>query len=488
MRHRLVALSGCLAALASDAAWAHAFAASYTLPVPFWMYAYGSAAALLVSFVIVGLFAGAPAGGIAGRPAEGAFGREALRAANRLPDQVARALGVFVLLLMIATGLFGTRNVFANFNMTFFWIVFLLGFAYLAAIIGDFYATINPWRVLCDWIGRVWPQAFRARIAYPPWLGYYPALALYMAFIWIELFGHTKPMSLAVVLLVYTAINLAAAALIGKERWFRYGEFFSVFFRIIGKMAPFYRERDAGGTAGALRVRPPFVGLLETRAEHASLVLFVLFMLSSTAFDGFKETLPWVTVFWKHVYPWVDPYVQAASAQPYAVAAQLYHLWQWLWLVLSPFVYLAVYLLFIALVRVCARSERSVGDLALQFALSLVPIAFVYNVTHYFVLLLSQGVQIVKLVSDPFGVGWNLFGTATMKIQPLIIDPGVIWHVQVGLILGGHVVSVYLAHVEALKVFSTSGRAAASQLPMLMLMVFLTAAGLWIMSLPLAGG
>ena len=487
MKRSLLALPACVLTFAADAVWAHAFAAPYTLPVPFWMYAYGAAAALVVSFVIVGYFAGAPAGAAVQRVERGR-GREAFRAASRLPDIVARVLSMFVLMLMIATGLFGSQNAFINFNMTFFWIVFVLGFIYLAALIGDFYATINPWRVLCDWIERVQPQAFRARVAYPPSLGYYPAVVLYMAFIWIELFGHTKPMSLGLVLIVYTGINFAGAALVGKETWFRYGEFFSVFFRIIGKMAPFERERDADGAPGRLRVRPPFVGLLETRAEHASLVLFVLFMLSSTAFDGFKETLPWVTIFWKHVYPWFDPWVKAVSAQPYALAPQLYYVWQWLWLPLSAFVYLGVYLVFIALVKLCARSERPLWDLAKQFALSLVPIAFVYNVTHYFVLLFSQGVQIVKLASDPFGWGWNLFGTAKMELQPLIIDPAVIWHVQVGLILAGHVVSVYLAHVEALKVFSTSRRAAASQLPMLMLMVFLTAAGLWIMSLPLAAG
>ena len=56
------------------------------------------------------------------------------------------------------------------------------------------------------------------------------------------------------------------------------------------------------------------------------------------------------------------------------------------------------------------------------------------------------------------------------------------------LILLGHVVSVYLAHVEALKTFQNAYRAAISQIPMLLLMVCLTSAGLWILSLPIASG
>jgi hypothetical protein len=45
---------------------------------------------------------------------------------------------------------------------------------------------------------------------------------------------------------------------------------------------------------------------------------------------------------------------------------------------------------------------------------------------------------------------------------------------------------VYLAHIEALAIFSTPRRAAVSQLPMLVLMMLFTTMGLWILSLPLS--
>ena len=47
-------------------------------------------------------------------------------------------------------------------------------------------------------------------------------------------------------------------------------------------------------------------------------------------------------------------------------------------------------------------------ELTLRFAMSLVPIAFVYHVTHYYTLLLSQGGQLYRLVSDPLGNGWHI--------------------------------------------------------------------------------
>jgi hypothetical protein len=374
--------------------------------------------------------------------------------------------------------------------MTLFWIVFGLGVTYAVALVGDFYAAINPWRVLVDAIERITPVRFSGRLRDPARLHYYPALVLYIGFIWIELFGQTRPRTLSIALLGYTAINLAGAWWMGRDAWFRQGEFFAVFMRLLGKMSPWARPYDpqARTSARSPRWRPPFIGLLEERAEHVSLLLFILFMLSSTAFDGLHETAPWAGLFWKGIYPWIAPLLSGTTAQQYALSAKLYYVWQWLALLASPLVYFAVYVLFVAIAKFLTRSTQSVRSLSLRFAMALVPIAFVYHVTHYYTLLLAQGGQMVRLISDPMGWGWNLFGTGRQSIEPLMIDVEAIWHTQVALILLGHIVSVYLAHLEALQIFSSPRRAAASQLPLLVLMMMFTTLGLWILSLPLGSG
>jgi hypothetical protein len=56
--------------------------------------------------------------------------------------------------------------------------------------------------------------------------------------VWLELFGEIQPLSLSVMLVVYTVITLAGAGWWGREAWFQYCEFFSVFFRVLGKIAP----------------------------------------------------------------------------------------------------------------------------------------------------------------------------------------------------------------------------------------------------------
>ena len=151
---------------------AHSFGVMYTLPIPFWMYAFAVSATLALSFLMIGFFATGQS------PERVSRSIEIQGVVPRAVWTILRGLSVVLLVLTILTGLFGTQNPFKNFSLTFFWIGFVLGFAYLTALIGDLYAFINPWHVLCDMIERLRPMAFKGRVLYPACLAYYPALAL----------------------------------------------------------------------------------------------------------------------------------------------------------------------------------------------------------------------------------------------------------------------------------------------------------------------
>ncbi len=468
------------------AAQAHSFGQVYNLPVPIWMYLYGAAGALLVSFLIVGYFVNDTS--VSSNFRAKILDRTAFWRSVDAPSVrgTLRTISVLGLLLTIATGLFGKNNAYSNFNMTFFWIIFVLGFTYFTALIGDLYAAINPWLTIIEWIERRKPGVFAGKREYPARWFYYPALILYMAFIWIELFGRTRPLSLALILCGYSALTFGAAWWFGREKWFRYGEFLAVFFRLVAKMSPFQFTVVEGRRV--LRLRQPFMGLVEDQAEHLSLLLFVLFMLSSTAFDGIKDTVLWVSIFWKYVFQALLPYFGGNMITVYPYFQKAYQVWQTLALAGSAYLYLGLYLSFIWGTKKLTHSDKSLTELGLYFAFSLIPIAFVYNITHYYTLIATQGSQIVRLVSDPFGAGWDIFATKRWLTAPVTLDAGVVWHTQVWLILFGHIVSVYLAHVEALKVFPNQRQATLSQLPMLLLMVAFTTIGLWILSQPISSG
>jgi hypothetical protein len=480
MRSNWIPAFAGMTALAPTLAEAHGFGRLYNLPVPFWLYAWGGAAVLVVSFALIGWLATAPIGtaapvsrDLAHAPLVTALKRARVRA-------ILQALAVAALLLSIVTGFFGSRDPYRNFGMTAFWVVFVLAFAYLTALVGDLYAAINPWRTLSAGVARLWHGYARGRIAYPERLGDWPALALYLAFIWFELFGYGKPFSLATALLAYTVLNFLGVWLVGATAWFRHCEFFSVFLRLVALMAPIdYRP------GVALRWRLPFAGLLQERPGHLSTVVFALFMLSSTAFDGLKATQTWVMLFWNDPTGLLTGWLGKTPIQAYATLRPWYTAWETAWLLASPFIYFGAYVLFIALAKALARSRRPLRELLLDFGYSLLPIALVYHVTHYFTLILTQGVKIVSLLSDPFGWGWNLFGTAFVFRAPILPDLGIVWHTQVALILLGHIASVWVAHLIALRVFANRREAVLSQVPMLGLMVLFTIAGLWILAQPL---
>src|SRR5918996_2533518 len=90
-------------------------------------------------------------------------------------------------------------------------------------------------------------------------------------------------------------------------------------------------------------------------------------------------------------------------------------------LTLFPLLFLLVYLGFCWLTKEASDSERSVMEIAGFFVFSLVPIAIAYHLTHYLSYLLLAGQLIIPLASDPFGIGWDLFGTAGHCIDISII-------------------------------------------------------------------
>lgn len=452
-------------------AFAHAFGKLYNLPVPFWMYSFGGGAAVIVSFLIIGYFMNKKNKQVFYPTVDLSKSILTKFLFRKLFINSLRVISVFLFLLTIATGLFGEDNPYSNFSMTFFWIIFVLGLTYLSAFVGNIYAVMNPWKTLVEWYEILSHRKMKGIIHSPRNLSYWPAFLFYFLFIWTELIGQTTPYRLSIILIHYTIVTIAGVFLMGKRSWFHHCEFFSVFFRIIGKMAIFEVNK------GKLYLRPPFIGLLKEKAEDVSLLLFILFMLASTAFDGFRETIPWFRFYSLYVDQALRPILGNIS----------YSIFQTICLLLSPVVFLLIYLILMALVKAVAESKLSLIKLSLQFAFSLVPIAFVYNVAHYYTLLITEGPNIVRLISDPFGNDWNLFNTSSLYIF-LIPDAKFVWHSQVGFILIGHIVGVYLAHLVALSIFPSYKKALLSQFPMLFLMVVYTVTGLWILSQPITSG
>ena len=132
-----------------------------------------------------------------------------------------------------------------------------------------------------------------------------------------------------------------------------------------------------------------------------------------------------------------------------------------------------------------ADGEIGALEIARIFGYSLIPIALAYNIAHFITLLVIQGQLIVPLASDPFGSGWDLFGTVDYSLNISIINARILWLLSVALIVLGHVLAVYLAHRVAIRTFTDRSPALGSQYPMLALMVMYTVISLWIIAQPI---
>ena len=482
-------------------AFAHGFGETYDLPLPLWLYLWGAGATVLVSFVPISVFAGR-----ASRPDVAysyprfdllRFG--ALRALSGSRPFLfgLRAVSVSLFLTVILAGLLGEQSVNYNLAPTLVWILWWVGLSFFTAFVGNVWPLLSPWKILFDWADALVRRlrnggGLELHEPYPDRWGVWPAVVIYAAFVWIELVfsGASVPRSLAFVILAYSALTWSGMALFGRYAWLRGGEAFSVYFGILGRFAPTEarvksgrpcREcgactQDADGCVGCYEcfeeaspeereicVRPPAVGLGRPEPLPAGGMAFVILMLAGVAFDGLLDTPLWLEV------------LRLTPVTPT------------LGLLAMPLLFLGVYLGFVALSRLFGGGGASLGTLGSSYVLSLVPIAIAYQVAHYYTYLLIQGQGAISLFSDPFGWGWDLFGTADYEINVGVVDAAFVWYSQVALIVGGHVVAVYLAHLISLRLFGDSGKALRSQYPMLALMILYTISSLWIVSQPIVG-
>jgi len=217
-------------------------------------------------------------------------------------------------------------------------------------------------------------------------------------------------------------------------------------------------------------VRWPFTGL--GGAEHVrGTLVFVAVMLGSTSFDGFARTSTWQNVLGD-----VRADLAGSSVRVVDLATTLVNVAG-----LTAFVagVMVTYFAAVRSTRALVHVERS---LVPDFVLSLVPIAAAYLVAHYFSLFMIQGQFIVTLISDPFGKGWDLFGTVDFAPNLAVVSPETVWYVQVAALVVGHVAGLAIAHDRAVTLFDDRRAALRSQYPMLGLMVLYTVGGLWLLS------
>jgi hypothetical protein len=427
------ALALSLAAPAAVAA--HTLNPTYTSRLPLAVYLAGAATTVALSFIFVL---------VRDVRAE----RPTITGEGRMPPAplrlALRAIGLIGWAWIVAQGIAGGGSS-AEVTTLFLWVYGWVGVAMISALIGPIWHYLDPFSTLYDlgaWVVRRIGIAPWDLADYPVRIGRWPAVVGFAVVIWLELVLMAAPDVLFVIIVGYTALTLAMMAQFGRNAWRSNAEIFTVWFRVLGRLAPFVLV-DGGGR---VRRRPFAGGLLEPGWRMSDIVMIGL-GVGSILFDGLSQTQVWFDLFGFPLLP--NETLLLAAFLGIIVGAA------------------------IVVTRVVGVAATGAG---------LLPIALGYLVAHYLTYLLVDGQRIVIALSDPIQRGWDLFGTAFYEPSGAWLPPGLVWTVQLAAVVGGHMLGAWGGHVVASLEAPRGlvGRAlTVRQVPLAVVMVALTTLTLW---------
>ena len=470
---RQAALVGLLLA-GSATALAHSFDERYDLPAPLPYFVVAAALVVALSFVVAAVFVRLSPPGRA-MSHEILFGRwQSLANAGAW---FCRVVALFLFGLAIASAFFGSGDPLMNFAPTLVWITWWVGLSFIAACVCNLWPVLDPWRTLFDLLdARARRMGRREGIAlhldYPRAFGRWPAVALLLLWSWLELVYPlaSVPARIGVAALAWSAFTLGGMVFFGRETWQKNADVFAVYFDVLGRFAPLAVRADRRGLIASI----PGAGLLNAQDAGADDAGFVIAMLSTVLYDGLRAGGAWGVV----EAAFLRAFPNLADTNGYVAGTSgLVALW---------LAFLCAYRAACWCAALLLRVEGvTAGDIARRYAWTLVPIAVGYNIAHNFSGLLIQGQNLIPLLSDPFALRWNLFGTAGVYPDIGLVDAKTTWYVAIAAIVAGHVAAVWLAHRIALATFGATHTAALACAPLTVLMVAYTALSLSVIAEPM---
>lgn len=416
--------------------FAHGIGGPTDLPIPLAFALIGASWALTISFAVLAIAWKKPK-----------FDDEPdRRGDDRSTSPVLAAVGL-LLAGWVLFALFGGPESSDNPALGAFYVLLWVGIVPIALLFGHVWRSLSPWRTIQRLvyraIGRKETEGF---MAWPTWLGYWPAAAGLFAFVWLEL---ASPVAGGVTAVRIWVLVYAAAMLVGSltfgSRWFDRGDPFDVYSAIVARLSPFV---DADGR---FRLHNPLRTLPQIPIDRG-LIAVIAVLLGSTAYDSFSASASWQSK---------SPDVTASS------------------LVLVMFIVVVAAAFWTAARAVGGMDPTERRALPGLLAHSLVPIVVGYICAHYLTYLAETGQQAVIGLADPLDRGWGLLSGVEPSFW-LSQHPSMLATIKVGLVLTGHILAVIAAHDRALAILPASRRTS-GQLAMLVLMVCYTFGGLYLL-------
>lgn len=433
----------------------------------------------------------------------------------------AQSVFLSAFLLIITTGLFGNqnRNIATTLTWTWWWALLI----FLVAGGGTMFCAMCPWEAVSSWITSMSPRSRIKKLGFervwPKWArNMYPAIILFTILTWYEL-GHDithSPSMTATMGLIMLTMAVMAAIVFEKRAFCRYA-------CLVGRITGIYslfspveirsRSRDVcvscdtkdcyrGNETSTgcptnlfpaalsenthctscteciracphdnltIQLRPLSTDLYRKDRYQWDEAMLAVMLLALTTFHGLTMTPHWTV--------WNQWLRAKTGFGPEFVFSML------MLAVLG--VCLGSYSLGILWSKRLVRaSDVDAGKLFKAFAYSLIPVALFYHLAHNCMHFFMEGQNLIPLLSDPFGWGWDLFGTAKKTYRPMLGLPS-IWVIQMILIVVGHIYGVLIADRLSFKLFTRQKHRIFSLIPLLILMVLYSSVSIWLIAQPM---
>lgn len=429
---------------------------------------------------------------------------------------------VCIFLLVIATGLFGTQDSGRNLSTILTWTIWWIVLVLFILFAGKAWCFICPWDAIATWIDklglwRVRKSVFSLQKKWPKALqNIYLATLLFLILTWLELGWAvtTKPFVTAYLALAMLFMAIMSVVIFDKKAFCRYACLIGRISGLYALIAPVEvrpRDRDICKTCitkdcfngndkgyacptsqylgsmhkntyciqcmecvktcphdnATVQVRPFGVDLLKVNKSRFDEAALIIIMLAMTSFHGLTMTPDWF---------WLVGKIEDGLSVGYISAFTI-------GMTLSLLAVALFYLVVIWLTKKAGKNRFDFRELAIKNSYALLPIALFYHLAHNSMHFSMEGGKFVSVISDPFGWGWNLFGTSNWKI-PMLFSMDVVWWLQVLFIVIGHVWSLYIGHRLAIQMYGKN-RSLKMELPMVMAMIIYSIISLYLVAQPM---
>lgn len=431
---------------------------------------------------------------------------------------------VFLFGVVIFGGFYGSPFPDKNITPVLTWTIWWTWLIFWILIVGKAWCTVCPWMAISDWITNLSfyhrvKSNFSFDLKWPHFLSnIWLATILFLALTWLEL-GYnvtSSPFLTATMGIGMFLLALSCTLIFQRKSFCRYGclvgrvsGLYSLMaiteirakntniclkcktkdclkgnedgygcptFQYLGKMnhntyciycTECFKTCPEDNVGWNLRpMGSDLILLSKVRTDEAYLSII---MLSMSAFHGFSMIPMWDTLL-----SWISSSLSVSHLSSFSLGM--------VGMLLIPMIF---YYFLCFVMRVFAGDKQSsTHDIFINFSYSLLPVALFYHLAHNLQHIFYEGMKFIRILSDPFGWGWDLIGTAYMPIDNLLpISVG--WWIQVFLIVVGHIYGILVAHKLAFRYYSNPRQATLSQIPMLIIMGLFSLQSLWLLSRPM---